>query len=153
MAMAQLGEPSDAEDACQDAFVKCWERLGECREPAKFGSWLLRIVRNVAHNRREYLSIRGGESLDDHELVSRTATPEHDLDRRELGRTLWSALVTLGTTQREVVLLHDLEGWRHADIALELEISETMSRRHLSDARKLLRTVLRGTAYPEDSHG
>jgi RNA polymerase sigma-70 factor (ECF subfamily) len=52
------------------------------------------------------------------------------------------ALGELSLVQREVVLLHDLEGWRHAEIADRLELSETMSRRHLSDARKRLRSLL-----------
>ena len=152
VAMAQLGEPSDAEDACQDAFVKCWERIRDCREPARFASWLLRIVRNVAHNHREYLEVRTGSSLDFGDTAAAPSTPETDLERRELGRTLWRALSQLQPMQREVVLLHDLEGWRHADVARMLEISETMSRRHVSDARKILRGLLRGTGYLEEAN-
>jgi len=54
--------------------------------------------------------------------------------------------------QREVVLLHDLDDWRHRQIAEVLEISEEMSRRHVSDARKRLRQLLRARAEDAD-HG
>jgi RNA polymerase sigma-70 factor (ECF subfamily) len=54
--------------------------------------------------------------------------------------------------QRDVVLLHDLEGWRHAEIADRLELSEGMSRRHLSDGRKRLRALLGDYASLEPDH-
>jgi len=50
----------------------------------------------------------------------------------------------------EVVLLHDLDDWRHARIAEVLEISEVNSRRHLSDARKQLRALLRASKETTD---
>ncbi len=149
VAMAQLGETSDAEDACQDAFVRCWERIHECREPTRFAAWLLRSVRNAAHNHREYLDLRAGVALGVQHAAPAASTPDRELDRRELADALWQALLRLNARQREVVLLHDLEGWRHAEIALKLDISEMMSRRHLSDARKILRELLHGTAFPE----
>jgi RNA polymerase sigma-70 factor (ECF subfamily) len=51
-------------------------------------------------------------------------------------------MTRLNAAQREVLLLHDLEGWTHNEIAARLDISVLMSRRHLSDARKRLRAVL-----------
>jgi RNA polymerase sigma-70 factor (ECF subfamily) len=54
--------------------------------------------------------------------------------------------------QRDVVLLHDLEGWRHAEIADRLALSEGMSRRHLSDGRKRLRALLGDYASLEPDH-
>jgi RNA polymerase sigma-70 factor (ECF subfamily) len=142
VAMAHLGERSDAEDVCQDAFVRCWERIDDCRDAAKFGAWLLRTVRNTAHNRREYLAVRAVQPLDDADGVASVASPESELDRRELRAVLWNALRQLGDIQREVVLLHDHEGWPHAEVAARLDISELMSRRHLSDARRILRGLL-----------
>lgn len=143
VAMAQLGEPADAEDACQDAFVKAWEQLGQCREPARFAAWLLRIVRNTAQNRRDYLRVRHTEPLNDDTAGLAKGSSDRDLDRRELAGALHAALATLRPIQREVVLMHDLDDWSHARIAELLEISEVLSRRHLSDARKQLRVLLR----------
>jgi RNA polymerase sigma-70 factor (ECF subfamily) len=62
------------------------------------------------------------------------------------------ALAKLNEVQRDVVLLHDLEGWRHAEIALHLDLSEGMSRRHLSDSRKELRELLGDYATLEPDH-
>lgn len=150
--MAQLGERAEAEDACQDGFVKAWEQLEQCRDGNRFGAWLLRIVRNTAHNRRDYLRVRRTEPLDVETAVSAKNSSEGDLERRELAFVLHAALATLPPVQREIVLMHDLDGWRHAEISALLEISEVMSRRHLSDARKQLRVLLRGRASEEDQH-
>lgn len=151
VAYAALGNRADAEDVCQDAFFRSWQRLGDCREPARFGAWLVRIVRNQAHNRRDYLGVRVAESLEEHELPG-PENADAQAVRTELGATLARALARLTPVAREVVLLHDLEGWRHAEIAVQLELSEAMSRRHLSDARKRLRELLGDHATLSPDH-
>jgi RNA polymerase sigma-70 factor, ECF subfamily len=150
IALSELGERAEAEDACQDGFVKAWEHLAECRDGDRFGSWLSRIVRNTAHNRRAYLRVRRTELLEPDALEPAVSSSEPDLERRELALALHAALAKLRPVQREVVLLHDLDDWRHARIAELLEISEVMSRRHLSDARKQLRVLLKGRAPREN---
>ena len=142
VAMSQLEEASDAEDACQDAFVRCWERIGECREPSKFRSWLLRAVRNTAHNHREYLEVRAGPPVDSLPDLAAPSDPAGDLDRKERARAVRSALRDLDSMPYEVIVMHELEGWKHAEIAAKLGISELMSRQHLSAARKALRERL-----------
>jgi RNA polymerase sigma-70 factor (ECF subfamily) len=151
VAMSQLEEPSDAEDACQDAFVRCWERLGECREPSKFRSWLLRTVRNTAHNHREYLEVRAGPPVDSLADLAAPSDPAGDLDRKERARVLRSALGTLDIMPYEVIVMHDLEGWKHAEIAAKLGISELMARQYLSAARKALRQRLAHEPHREES--
>jgi RNA polymerase sigma-70 factor, ECF subfamily len=142
VAFARVGERADAEDVCQEAFFKSWERIHECRDPGRFAAWLVRIVRNTAHNRREYLDVRVADSLDHVTPVASASRADRHTDQEELRATLQRALTQLPLVQREVVLLHDLEGWPHAELAVRLEISELMSRRHLSDARKRLRALL-----------
>ena len=63
---------------------------------------------------------------------------------------LLAALATLSSVQREVVLLHDLDGWTHAEIADALGISETNCRQHLFTARRALRAEL---THEEARHG
>jgi len=152
LALGRLGNRSDAEDACQDAFVRCLERLHECREPARFGAWLLSIVRSTAHNRGDYLRVRATEPLDSHGALRSPEPADRLAEQNELKATLWRALEHLSPVQRDVVLLHDLEGWRHAEIAGRLALSEGMSRRHLSDARKRLRALLGDYASLEPDH-
>src|SRR5918999_1458922 len=50
VALAVAGTEADADDICQDAFVAAIERIDDCREPERFGGWLLQIVRNRARN-------------------------------------------------------------------------------------------------------
>ncbi|MDQ2889724.1 MAG: RNA polymerase sigma factor [Gemmatimonadota bacterium] len=152
VALARARNPSDAEDICQDAFIKCLEQIHACRNPERFGAWLLQIVRNTAHNRMEYLLVRECEPItSDLELVSHHQA-DTILQQRELRATLLNALAQLNLQQREVVLLHDLEGLSHGEIAAQLEVSVFMSRRHLSDARKKLRDILGNYMTLEPDH-
>lgn len=152
VALAALGSHSDAEDVCQDAFVRCWERIHDCRDPERFAAWLVRIVRNTAHNRRDYLRLRLAEPLESTVRLASGNRTDADTLRHELRDHLWRALAQLSAVQREVVLLHDLDGWRHAEIAAHLELSEMMSRRHLSDARARLRAILGDYATLHPDH-
>jgi RNA polymerase sigma-70 factor (ECF subfamily) len=152
VAFAQVGNRQDAEDICQDAFVRCWERMAECRDASRVSNWIMTIVRNTAHNRREYVSLRATEQLDAAAPVTAAARPDRDAALNELRSRLTAALLTLPSIQREVVLLHDYEGWKHAEVAGRLGVSELMSRRHLSDARKQLRTLLSDLAGMEADH-
>jgi len=70
-----------------------------------------------------------------------------------LRRPLLEALEQLTETQREVVLLHDLEEWTHREIAAALAISEVMSRQHLFVSRHLLRQHLANGFHQERKHG
>jgi len=156
VALALTGERADAEDVCQEAFLRSWERLDDCRSPERFAGWLVRIVRNTAHNHRDYLAVRRAAPLDEAAAVvaraSPGASPADDAARAELAARLRAALLRLPAAQREIVLLHDLEGWRHREIAATLGTSETMSRRHLSDARRTLRDLLGDYASLETDH-
>lgn len=141
VARAHSTSHADAEDVCQDAFLRAYERLRECAQPDRFAAWLMRIVRNQSINAREHHERRRGETLSGLEPAD-TASPADQFARHELQRELSAAVRTLSPVQREVLLLHDLEQGTHAQIAQLLGISEFMSRRHLSDARRKLRLVL-----------
>jgi RNA polymerase sigma-70 factor (ECF subfamily) len=142
VAFARLRDSDEAEDVCQDALLRAFDRLGDCRDPARFGHWLLRIVRNRSIRRTAWLTLRRGAGFTRAAPQSATTTPEDDVRRSELRQGLVAALSRLRPVQREIVLLHDHEGFAHRDIAERLRISEAMSRRHLSDARAQLRKSL-----------
>jgi RNA polymerase sigma-70 factor (ECF subfamily) len=139
VALGIVKEPSDAEDVCQDAFVRALERLEDCRDPSKFGAWFLRIVRNRAHSVRRYLGVREAAPLDAVPTPSDDAGPARDAERSQLRAALTRAIDALPEVQREVVLLHDLEGWKHREIGEMLEIPEGTVRAHLFHARRALR--------------
>lgn len=136
--LSVTGRHENAEDAAQEAFIVALERLEDCRTPDRFAGWLMTIVRNRARNlvRREVVR--------DTDVVPETAaaqgrTPEEAMEHAELKERLGSALRRLPEVQREIVLLHDLEGWRHREIAEHLGVPSGTVRSHLHFARQSLR--------------
>jgi RNA polymerase sigma-70 factor, ECF subfamily len=149
VALAELADAKDAEDAVQDAFISALERLDACRDPTAFGAWLRRIVRNRARSVGRRERVRQTEPLEQVAARQSASNPERDLDRAELRRRLEPALAALPPVQRAVVLMHDLEGYRHREIAAELELPEGTVRSHLFLARRALREALGGTYEAE----
>jgi RNA polymerase sigma-70 factor, ECF subfamily len=145
VALAVTGTEPDAEDVCQEAFVVAIERIDECREPERFAGWLLQIVRNRARNHVRRESVRHTLSLDPG-APGREVSPAESAEREELRRHLLAALARLPESHREVVLLHDLEGWTHREIAERLALPAGTVRSHLHHARRLMRGLLGGHA-------
>jgi RNA polymerase sigma-70 factor, ECF subfamily len=141
VALSIVGETAGAEDVCQDAFVYAIERIDDCRQPERFAAWLLQIVRNRARNlvrdRKPVIPV------EDVVIVSEAASPADAAEATNLRAHLLAALAQLPEARREVVLLHDLEGWTHRAIAERLELPEGTIRSHLHLARKRLREILR----------
>lgn len=148
VALAHTGNHADAEDVCHDAFVRAGERLEDCRQPDRFGQWLCAIVRNRAHNVVARGRVRRASPLEPDTTPSNDS-PERDAQVSDLRGRLLRALATLPAIQREVVLLHDLHGWSHDEIAAAIGTSSGMSRQHLFKARKRLRSTL-GDRSSED---
>jgi RNA polymerase sigma-70 factor (ECF subfamily) len=151
IALAHTGNRADAEDVCHDAFVRAAERLEECRQPDRFAHWLCIITRNLAHNAVAKKRVRRASSLE-HDTASSGDDPARDAELGDLRDQLTRALAQLSPVQREVVLLHDLDGRTHDDIAAMIGTSSGMSRQHLFKARKRLRTALGERSFEEHSH-
>ena len=136
--LSVLRNVADAEDIAQDALVSAFESLDSCREPARFAAWLFTIVRNKARNR---LATRheGQASAEQGSMV--------DVDKVVAREALLAGLAKLTEVQREVVLLHDLESWTHAEIAGALGLTEVNSRQHLFMARKTMREFFKGDEH------
>ena len=141
VAFAHMGNRADAEDVCHDAFVRAADRLEDCRSPERFAQWLCAIVRNHARNTLERNNVRRTAPLEADTAAS-THDSARDAELSELRARLEEALAALPPVQREVVLLHDLDGWTHESIAESLGTSPGMSRQHLFHARKRLRALL-----------
>ena len=138
VALAITGNHHDAEDVAQESFVVALERLDDCRNPDRFVGWLLSTVRNRARNlvRREKVRLAGPIPPDARTDVP---SPARAAQTAALRGKLEEALETLSEVQREVLLLHDLEGWKHNEIAERLSIPAGTVRSHLHFARKALR--------------
>ena len=141
VALAVTGKHQDAEDVAQEAFIVALERLEDCRDPERFAGWFLTTVRNRARNliRREKLrsvaQIPPGTPSGERGPAGRT-------ELAALRERLNGALERVTEIQREIVLLHDLEGWKHNEIADRLGIPSGTVRSHLHFARKALRQEL-----------
>ncbi|HEX6559729.1 MAG TPA: sigma-70 family RNA polymerase sigma factor [Longimicrobiales bacterium] len=149
VAVGVTNDAADAEDVVQDAFVAALERIEDCHDPERFSGWLMSIVRNRALNLRRAQAVRTTAPLEDIAAAASTSNPEQDATRTRLRDDLTVALAGLTETQRSVVLLHDLEGYKHREIGETLGISEGASRFHLSTARALLRARLNGNMREE----
>lgn len=141
VALSLLGRQADAEDACQEAWLRALERLDDLRDPHSFRGWLLQIVRHGALNLIESRRLRAVEPLDD-ERAAGVEDPRQDLRIVRTRARLEAALARLEPAPRQVVVLFDLGGWSHREIARQLGISEVMSRQHLFQARRRLRGLL-----------
>lgn len=151
VALGVAADRDEAEDVLQDAFVRAWERIGQCRRPERFRGWLASVVRSTGLNRVEARKRRRQTSLGDMGLKAETPSPSTRVERSELRARLEAALEKLPEVQRQAVLLYDLEGWSHAEVAELLDISVLMSRRHVSDGRRALRAILDPGRTEEES--
>lgn len=131
LALRITGQPDRAEDAVQDAFLRAFERLDGFRGDAPFGAWLKRLVANAAIDRLR-LERRQPESETPIEaLVGSAVHPDRQLDALGL-------LARLSPEARSVIVLHDLEGYSHAEIAASFGFRESWSKSILSRARARL---------------
>lgn len=130
-----LGDEVGADEVTQDVFVRAWERLASYRGEAAFGTWLHRLAVNVALNWRKTAARRIGRIDQDVEL-------DTVAERRELGAErldLEQAIGRLPPGARQVFVLHDIEGFRHEEIAGLLEVTTGTTKAQLHRARMLLR--------------
>lgn len=131
--------PEHADEVTQDVFVRAWEKLATFRGEAAFGTWLFRIGVNEVLNRRARLGIqRGRYGGGDEVLEAQSWSPapaglKLDLDR---------AVGQLPRGARDVFVLHDMEGYRHEEIAGMLGVTTGTTKAQLHRARMLLRETL-----------
>jgi RNA polymerase sigma-70 factor (ECF subfamily) len=129
----------EADEVTQDVFVRTWQKLGQFRGDSSFGTWLHRLAVNVVIERRRSFAVRRGRIADDElALDLASSAPPHT----DLAMDFETAIETLPPGAREVFVLHDVEGYKHREIAALLDIATGTSKRQLHRARMLLRRVL-----------
>lgn len=138
LARRMLG-PEEADEATQDAFVRAWEKLETFRGEAAFGTWLHRLAINVCLARRGQLGrererLQGGEAVFA-TLPARGGSVEVRLDFE-------AAMSRLPDGAREVFVLHDVEGFKHREIAELLGVTVGTSKAQLHRARMALRAYI-----------
>ena len=141
VARAVLGDSDEADDAAQDGFLSALVKLAQYDARRPFGPWLMRIVANAATDRRRRRQVRRVEPLDAG-LVGGGPRPDTEAVRSELGEHLRAALAELPPRRRTAVVLFDVEGYSHAEIAEMLGIPEGTVRSEVFHARRRLRALL-----------
>lgn len=143
-----VGNPTDAEDALSRAMLKAWEKLRDCTDDIKnFKAWLTKLTYNLCadiHRERNRGAV-GVDSLDtiaignETELISQEETPVRAAMQRELKLFFIDAIKDLPDRLRETFILHFESGLSYQNIAEQLGISYDNVRKHISQARAILR--------------
>ncbi len=132
-------DADEADDVTQDVFIRAWQKLSTFRGESAFGTWLHRLAVNVVLARRKSVGIERGRFIADEEplkdVSGRPHTPELSMDFEE-------ALASLPEGARQVFVLHDVEGYRHDEIARMLGVVPGTSKSQLHHARMALRRHL-----------
>ena len=140
VALSILRHEQDAEDAVQAAFIRALERIGQLRPGSRFGPWFYRVLRSTC------LNLRRRELLRTHSELTDTAAsrddPHREFERGYARERVLTALEQLPERQRTAVLMYDLEGYDHAEIADILGIAVGTSRANLHHGRQALRRIL-----------
>lgn len=133
-----IGE-AEADDACQEVFLRAWRKIGNFRGEAAFGTWLYRLAVNLILGRREtvgrYEARLTGRDPADLPLAARTARPDLRVDFE-------AAIAQLPDGARTVFVLHDMEGFTHEEIATRLGVTTGTTKSQLHRARMTLRRHL-----------
>lgn len=138
--LRMTADETRAVDLTQDTFVRAWQRLGSFRGESAFSSWLHRVAVNVVlvalrSERRRTARVQTTDDLDAFDAPGCNPTPGTAMD-------LEQAIAALPPQARTVLVLHDVEGYRHHEIADMMDIATGTSKAHLHRARRLLKRFL-----------
>jgi len=128
-----------ARELTQDVFVRAWQKLGTFRGEAQFGTWLHRLAVNLILSRRATWTIERNRFLGAEDALDGLAARPSG---REIGIDFEGALQRLPAGARTVLVLHDVEGYRHEEIAALLGVTSGTTKAQLHRARMLLRPYL-----------
>ncbi len=140
-------DPSEAQDVAQEAFIKAYKALGNFRGDSAFYTWLYRIAINTAKNflvaqgRRPPGSDIDAQDAEQYDVDSRLKerdTPEHELLKNELERTVFDAISDLPEDLRTAITLREMEGMSYEDIATAMDCPIGTVRSRIFRAREAI---------------
>lgn len=141
VAYAVVGNWDEAEDVVQEAALAAWQAIAGFDPSRPFRPWFLRIVSNAALDQLRRRKVRETEALSE-TVAARGPTPETWTDRMLLRERISLALRGLPERQRVAVMLFDLEGYSHLEVAQILAVPEGTVRSYVFHARRALRRAL-----------
>ena len=133
-----------AEDLAQETFIRVEKNIGSVRDPSKLSPWVFRIAYNLCQDhfksRKTKLHDSGGMEV----LLRPFAevTVQKDLEQHQMGACVQEQIHLLPEPQRAVLILYDLMGFNHAEVAEILEITKANAKVRLYRARKALKSIL-----------
>ncbi len=153
LAYRLLNHRDEAMEIAQDAFLRAYEKLDTLSHTERFGSWLLRIVSNLALNRRRARALRKAVSLDAvadrdegrgemNRPDPRAVTPIEAASANELEGRIHDALNDLPEMQRQALILFSMEKMPQKEVAKILGCSVEAVKWHVFTARKKLKDKL-----------
>ena len=147
-----VGNPEDAAELTQEAFLNAWRGLGRFQGESSFSTWLYRLASNVCidflrkEKRRQSLSMTvsldGEEGERQAELPDERHAPERELERAEVRRAVAEGLERLSPEHRQVLVMRERSGLSYAEIGAVLGLEEGTVKSRISRARGALRKVL-----------
>lgn len=141
LAYRMSGDATIAEDLTQDTFVRAFDRLADFRQEASFGTWLHTIaISAILNGLKRSRRIRERERATPDLAAIERGHPPTDAPLRI---RITDAIDGLSETLRPVFVMHDIEGYRHEEIAQILDVPVGTSKARLSRARERLRGMLR----------
>lgn len=147
LALRMCGNPEDAADAAQDAFLAAWKGLPGFRGESGFSTWLYRLTSNAAidllrRTRRQ----RAASSLDDESLrldaVDEAPSPQARAEGEELRAAVLAGFARLSEDHRQALTLRELQELSYEEIASVLEVDLGTVKSRISRARGALRKIL-----------
>jgi len=157
-----VGNASLADDLTQDTFLRVHQHLRELKDAAALEAWLYRIATNVCYDRFRHREHRGpglpvlgqDEARNDAVAEDGALRPDQLLEQEEMSDCVLHFLTALPEAQRQVLLLHDLQGYTDPEIAQMLGLSLNNVKIRLHRARARLRAALAdGCQFSRDGRG
>ena len=142
VALHLLGNPHDAEDAVQEAFLKVHRGIRNFRGQSAFSTWVYRILVNACYDMRRRGMRRLEEPAPDLREEEELPEPPAPAHNHPLRMALETCVAKLSESYRSVFLLYEVEGFKHSEIAEMLAISEGASKNRLFEAKRELRGML-----------
>jgi len=142
-ALRMSGDEDTAMDLVQAALIRAHDRLRQCRDPSKFGNWVLAILCNGCRHHLRRGRTRLPLAASPLESLTSIESPARDLERQDLRAALSRALAVLPAEQREAFLLRHMEGMSYEDMVPVTRVSASALRQRVHRAREELSRLLK----------